>query len=305
MEIFKHLYDTYLIKSANSIMHDPYRLFLLDNNLFEPVLTNQTPIDVQDDFLDLYPKWIASSQLNKLTGLEAFPYRHVSLGVHQAIDDFVLWTFKNKRRLRVFKGEYGYGREISHCDNFPVADILPLEEGDALLISCPFSTTGDKHAKWDEIIDTCNRLEIPVFVDCAFFGTCIDIVVDFDQPCIDTVAFSPTKGLNCGNLRSGMSMTKRAGRESSLSILTEWHHGIHFHTYLAYNLMKNFGPDTIPNAYRDIQIEVCKHYNLTPTNTMHLALGNESWSHYNREGVANRVGLRNAIYDYAKTGKVK
>lgn len=52
MENFKHLYDTYLIKSANSIMHDPYRLFLLDNNLFEPVLTNQTPIDVQDEFLD-------------------------------------------------------------------------------------------------------------------------------------------------------------------------------------------------------------------------------------------------------------
>lgn len=305
MEQYKHLYDSYLIKPANSIMHNPFREFMLDNNLFEPILTNKTPVDVQDEFLDLYPQWIASSKLNKFTGLEKFPNKYISLGVSQAIDDFVLYCFKAEKRLRVFKGEYGYGREISFADRVPTVNDLPLAEGDALLISCPFSATGDVHPEWNSIVETCNRLEIPVFVDCAFFGTCIDIQVDFNQPCIDTVAFSPTKGLNCGNMRSGMAMSMRSGKNCSLDILTQWHHGIHIHTYLAYNLMKNFSPDTIPLTYQSIQHKVCEHYGLTPTKTMHLGLGDDSWSYFNREGITNRVGLRNAIYDYANTGTVK
>ena len=305
MKQFHHLYDNYLIKPANSIMHNPFRLFLLENNLFEPVLTNKVPIDVQDEFLDLYPKWIQSSNLNSFKGLDSFPYRYVSLGVTQSIDDFVIYCLKNNKRIRFLKGEYGYAREISSYEIQPLIDDHELVSGDAVVISCPFSATGDIHPRWDEIINTCNKKEIPVLVDCAFFGTCLDIFVDFDQPCIDTVAFSPTKGLNCGNLRTGMALSKRKGKDCSLDILTEWHHGIHFHTYLAFNLMKNFGPDTIPTEYRDIQIKVCNHYGLTPTKTMHLGLGGTGWEHFNREGVSNRIGLRNAIYDYANNGMVK
>jgi hypothetical protein len=306
MKEFEHLYDKYLIKPANSVMHDPYRFYLKDSNWFEDVITNRKQVDVQDEFLELYPQWITSSKLNTVTGLETFPKRHVSLGTTQAMDDFVLYTLKTKRRLRVLKGEYGYAREISDCDNICNAvDDLPLERNDALLISAPFSATGDIHPRWNELINTCNELNIPVFVDCAFYGTCLDIHLDFNQPCIDTVAFSPTKSLNCGNMRTGMIFTKRTGRDCSLEILTEWHHGIHIHTYIAYNLMQNFGPDTIPNAYRDIQLKACEHYNLKPSKTIHLGLGGEEWIHYDREGICNRIGLRNAIYDYNKTGTFK
>ena len=306
MKQFEHLYDNYLIKPANSIMHDPYRYFLHDSNWFEDVITKKKPVDVQDKFLELYPKWIHSSTLNSVKGLDTFPYRHVSLGTTQAMDDFVMYTLKTNRRLRVLKGEYGYAREVSDCDNIcATVDDLPLAPNDSFLISSPFSTTGDIHPRYDELIKTCNELNIPVFVDCAFYGTCLDIHLDFNQPCIDTIAFSPTKGLNCGNMRTGMIFTKRYGRDCSLEILTKWHHGIHIHTYLAYILMQQFGPDTIPIKYRDIQLKVCEHYHLTPTKTIHLGLGDESWDYYNRENVANRVGLRNAIYDYNKNGIFK
>jgi len=302
---FTHLYDNYLIKSANSIMHDPFRLFIIENNLFDPILTNKTPVDVQDAFLELYPIWIKSSVLNDFKGIDKFPFRYVSLGVTQAIDDFVIWTLKQNKRLRVFKGEYGYVGQISFTDSVPRIEEEPLQSGDAVLISCPFSATGDLHSKWDNLIETCNSLDIPVFVDCAFFGTCNHIEVDFNQPCIDTVAFSPTKGLNCGNMRTGMTISMRQGKDCILDILKEWHHGIHIHTYIAYNLMKNFSPDTIPLTYRDIQKTVCNHYGLTPTNTIHLALGDSNWDYFSREGLVNRVCLRNAIYDFANSGNLK
>lgn len=306
MKEYQHLYDNYLIKPANSVMHDPYRHFLHDSNWFQDVITNKKPVDVQDEFLELYPQWIVNSKLNSVTGLDNFPHRHVSLGTTQAMDDFVMYTLKTNRRLRVLKGEYGYAREISDCDSFcsPVDDV-PLEFNDSLLISSPFSATGDIHPRWDELMETCNKLNIPVFVDCAFYGTCIDIHLDFNHPCIDTIAFSPTKGLNCGNMRTGMIFTKRSGRQCNLDILSKWHHGIHIHTYIAYILMQNFDCDTIPNSYREIQLKACEHYQLTPTKTIHLALGDERWSHYSRENVSNRVGLRNAIYDYNKTGLFK
>ena len=41
----------------------------------------------------------------------------------------------------------------------------------------------------------CNEKNVPVFVDCAWFGTCHGIEVDLDQPCIKMVGFSTGKGL--------------------------------------------------------------------------------------------------------------
>ena len=303
---FQHLYDNYLFRPANSIMHNPFREHFVGNPMFDLIFTNQRPVDVQTEFLDFYPKWIKSSTLNNFSGLDSFPNKFISLGVTQAIDDFVLYCLKNNLHLRMFKGEYPYAREVSEIDwSKEALDDHDLNIGDAVLISCPFSATGDLHPSWDSLIDQCNRLSIPVFVDCAFFGTCRDITVSFDEPCIDTVAFSTTKGLNCGNFRTGIAFTKRSNNDCSLNILTEWHHGIHIHTAMAYELMQKFSPDTIPLAYTDIQKTVCDHYGLTPTKTMHLGLGGDGWEHFSRDGVCNRIGLRAAIYDLANKGKIK
>ena len=293
MKHFQHLYDNYLIRPANSIQHPPFRTHFIGHNMFDKIFSLEQPIDVQDQFLEEYLKWIQSSKLNSFTGLEKFSKRYVSVGVTQAIDDFILFSFKTKRRLRIFKGEYPYSRESSQIPwYYESIDDVELVTGDAVIISCPFSATGDKHPKWDWLINECNRLEIPVFVDAAFFGTCRDITVDFSAPCIDTVSFSPTKGLNCGNFRTGIAFTNRSKELCSLDILTQHHHGVHLHTALALELMKTFSPDTIPEAYTTIQQQVCNHYGLVPTKTMHLALGGEGWEHFTRDGMWNRIGIR-------------
>ena len=296
MEEYKHLYDNYLIRPANSIMHDPFRLHIANSNMFNDMFNLKRPIDVQEEFLKVYPQWIQSSQLNNFVGLETFPYRYVSLGVTQALDDFILFCVQNSKPIRFFKGEYPYAREVINS-NINYIDDSPLVEGDAVILSVPFSATGNLHPDWCKIIKTCNDLKIPVFVDCAFFGTCMNINVSFNEPCIDTVAFSPTKGLNCGYFRTGMVVTRRHGSDTTLELLSNWHHGIHLHTAIALELMNKFSPDTIPKTYRTTQLTVCEEYGLEPTNTVHLGLGKEGWEHFTRDGICNRVGLRNAIYD--------
>ena len=257
MEQFQHLYDSYLIKPANSIVHDPFREHFIKTvpDFFKEIFSRNQPIDVQDEFLEFYPIWIDSSELNSFDSLNVFPYKYVSLGVTQAIDDFISFCIQRKKNIRIFKGEYPYAREAI---NAPISyiDDAPLVAGDAVIISTPFSATGNLHAEWCNLIKTCNDLEIPIFVDCAFFGSCINISVSLDEPCIDTVAFSPTKGLNCGYTRTGIAFTRRRGKETTLDLLTEWHHGIHLHTAIALELMKTFSSDTIPKTYRETQLRV-------------------------------------------------
>ena len=266
----------------------------------------EQPIDVQDKFLEEYTNWIKKSKLNSFTGLDYFPNKFISLGVTQAIDDYILFCFKKNLKLRMFKGEYPYARESSDIlKNNKEIDDFKLLPGDAVLISCPFSATGDKHPNWDWLVDECTRLSIPIFVDCAFFGTCRDIVVDFSFDCFDTISFSPTKGLNCGNFRTGISFTKRKGKDCTLDILQQWHHGIHMHTALALELLKKYGPDTIPDRYTEIQKQVCDYYELTPTKTIHLALGNNEWSYFNRDNICNRIGIKFPIGDLARGEKLK
>jgi hypothetical protein len=268
--------------------------------MFDKIFKMEQKIDVQDEFLEKYPEWIKESKLNSFTGLDNFPYRYVSVGVTQSIDDFILFCFKKNFKLRIFKGEYPYARESSQIPwDGEAIDDVKLNHGDAVLISCPFSATGDKHDRWDWLVNECNKLHIPIFVDCAFFGTCRDVDVDFSAPCFDTIAFSPTKGLNCGYFRTGIAFTKRKEKDCTLDILSQWHHGIHMHTSLALELIKNYGPDTIPNEYTDIQKKVCDHYGLIPTKTIHLALGGDNWNHFSRDGICNRIGIKFPIADLA------
>jgi hypothetical protein len=298
MEQFQHLYDSYLIKPANSIVHDPFREHFIKTapNFFKDIFLRNQPVDVQDEFLEIYPNWINSSELNNFSGLNCFPFKYISLGVTQALDDFISFCIQRKKPIRMFKGEYPYARESINAD-ISFIDDMPLVQGDAVIISAPFSATGNIHKEWCSLIKTCNELGIPVFVDCAFFGSCMNIKISFDEPCIDTVAFSPTKGLNCGYTRTGIAFTHRKGKETTLDLLTDWHHGIHLHTAIALELMRNFGPDTIPRTYRESQLRVCEEYNLIPSNSIHLGIGNTGWEYFTRDGVCNRIGLRNAIYD--------
>lgn len=293
----KHLYDNYFIKAANSIIHDPFRTFLLHSNIVNDIINLKKPIDVQDIFADEYTKWIESSKLNSIIGLDSFLYRHISLGVTQAIDDFLLYCLKENLRLRIYKGEYPYINQIVN-DNLIFIEDEELKTGDAVLISAPFSATGELHSKWCETIDICNKLNIPMFVDCAFFGTCYDLNISLDEPCIDTVAFSPTKGLNTGYFRTGLMYTKRENNKTIFTTLTNWHHGIHMHTAMALELIKEYSPDTIVNIYRPVQEHVCKVYNLTPSKTVHLALGNDDWNYFSRDGICNRIGIRIPIRNF-------
>lgn len=292
---FKEQFDSFLIKPANSVYDDGFRAKLIDSGFLLKMMTDDySNLDCTDEYLDFFPKWIESSKNNKIMGLEAFPYRMISLGCTQGLDEFHYWCQLNNKKIRMFRGEYPYNRD---CINFDwdndFIDDHPLKFGDAVIISLPFSGSGNIHSRWSELVTSCNELEIPIFVDAAFFGTCANVELNFDEPCIQFVAFSTTKGLSCGSYRNGILFAKE--KQGHLAVQTDWHHGIHLNTSIGLFLMKNFSPDYLYDKYKNSYAEVCEHYGLQASQCIHLALGDEKWSYFDRDGAFNRIGVRNAV----------
>lgn len=300
MKEFAHLYDHYLLRSANSVYDDEFRKSLISSNFLLNLMTDgYSQMDCTDEFLEYYPKWISKTQNNKVEGLDLFPHRFVSLGCTQGLDEFHYWCRMNGYRIRMFRGEYPYNRD---CIDFnwdeDFIDDHPLVKGDAVILSFPFSASGDVHPRWEELLETCGKLDIPIFIDAAFFGTCGDVDFDFSHPSIQFIAFSTTKSLSCGNYRNGIVFSKID--TGHLSVQTSWHHGIHLNTSIGLYLMRNFSPDYLYNKYRKSYLEVCEYFKLIPTKCVHLATGDYNWSHFTRDEVFNRIGVRNAVKERYK-----
>jgi hypothetical protein len=286
-------------KTGNSVWNQPFIDELFEN--FFPNMDVNTMQNEQDRFLEFYPEWIASSKLNQFRGLEDFPKRYVSLGVTQALDWWHNWCLSQGLRLKMFRGEYPYNRDVwlgEHMGWDKSIDDIGLDRGDAVIISVPFSGSGRKHERWKWLIEECNAKDIPVFVDCAWFGTCFDIEVKLNHPCIKMVAFSTGKGLSCGNWRAGIVFSRMADDDRcSLELQTEWRHGIHLNVAIANHLMAKFGPDTMPKKYMEAHAAVCKHYGFETTNTIHIAVAPQTpeWREYHRDETFNRVNIAKAI----------
>lgn len=290
--------------TGNSVWHQPYIEHLKADfwpNIDEAHLQNES-----DRFLEIYPEWINTSKLNHVKGLEVFDHKFVSLGTTQALDWWHYFCRANNLRLRMFRGEYPYNRDVLLEGQWTWErwiDDAPLRKGDAVIISLPFSGNGKQHKDWFELLDTCDELNIPVFVDMAWYGTCWNINVNVNRHCIKQVAFSTTKGLSCGNWRSGIVFSKWDC--GSLAVQTEWQHGIHLNCAIANSLMEKFSPDTIVKRYKEAHIAVCTHYGFETSNVVHIARApdEKEWHHFHRDEKYNRVNIRNAIKRYYKTGE--
>ena len=290
--------------TGNSVWHQPYIDHLKQN--FWPNIDEAHLQGESDRFLEIFPEWIHGSSRNTVKGLDVFPHKFVSLGTTQALDWWHYYCKANNLRLRMYRGEYPYNRDVLLEGQWTWErwiDDAPLRKGDAVMISLPFSGNGKKHRHWEKLLDECDELDIPVFVDMAWYGTCWSIHVNVNRHCIKQVAFSTTKGLSCGNWRSGIVFSKLDF--GSLAVQTEWQHGIHLNCAIANSLMENFTADTISKKYKEAHIAVCTHYGLETTNVVHIALApkEKQWHHFHRDEEYYRVNIRNAIKRYRKSGE--
>ena len=248
------------------------------------------PFFCRKEYLDAYREWILSSRLNRIAGLERFRETHLINGTTQTFDEAY---FKHKsRRLRTFRGEYGYHRRVMGMASF--LEDAPLEANDFAIVSAPFSATGSLHPGFYPLLDEAAGLGVPVIVDCAFFGTCAGFTLNLDHPAIESASFSLTKGLGLGDIRSGVRFSN-TNDHNPICEQNRYDHTILAAARIGLYMMKRFPPDHIPTRFQGIQREVCSELGIEPSPCMHIALGGPEWDHFKVDGKYNTLGIRELV----------
>ena len=106
------------------------------------------------------------------------------------------------------------------------------------------------------ILDQCAELNIPVLLDCAYFGICQDMTFDFTHPAITDITFSLSKFFPVPHLRIGMRLTK-IDDDDSLLVLNKTLYTNRIGLAVGLKLIDQFGPDYICETYSSSQKDLC------------------------------------------------
>jgi len=246
--------------------------------------------NVLKQFLERYVLWISETNNNRVLGLENYPHACFANGTTEAFEKF--YAKHHKRRFRFYKGEYVYHR--LNCRNngydWEWLDDIPLDRNDVVMISLPFSDTGNTPKDLELILDRCDKLKIPVLIDCAYFGVCSDIDFNFDRECITDITFSLSKSLYCAHARIGMRLTKEDD-DDPLFVTNKAGYINKIAAHIGLQLINSFSPDYIYDTYRARQEEYCKILGVEPSNCVLFGIGDNRWVEYNRDRETNRLSL--------------
>jgi len=248
-------------------------------------------LQLQQKFVDQYRRWILSTKLNKIIGLDRFKVAAYSNGTTEAFDKFYLKN--HTRRFRCFRGEYMYHMASwkTYFPSWKYIDDAPLEKNDAVVISFPFSDLGQEHPRTKEILDQCLQLDIPVLLDCAYFGLCSDMIFDLSHPAITDVTFSLSKFLPVAHLRIGLRFTQ-VDDDDSLLICNKTLYTNRMGCAVGLKIMNTFDPDYIVNTYQSAQLQLCKELDVVPSKSIIFGIDYKNqYAEYNRGGTSNRLSL--------------
>jgi hypothetical protein len=266
--------------------------------LKEPLNTDVLfDLNIVNNFLVKYRQWIESTNLNQFVGLEHYLFSCFSAGTSESFDKF--YIANSSRRFRCFRGEYVY-HKIAWRDHFNWAYIedAPLDKNDAVVISLPFSDTGNQHSLHDTILAECEELAIPVLIDCCYFGTCANIKFNLNYNCITDVVFSLSKAFPVAHARIGMRLSK-IDTDDTLSAYNK--PGLMYTNRLTASLglrlVEQFSPDYIYSKYNSKQLDFCQITNSVPSNTVLFGLGGDHWKHLSRGTSTNRLSFHRYLGD--------
>lgn len=266
---------------------------------------------IKSDFISLYSDWLFRGFNFKNTKL--YTNACVTQGTTESFAQFYI-RYRDRHRLRIKKGEYFYHqmmKSLWYSDKFSWLDDDDLRPGDVLLLSVPFADTGDRHGNLNDLLDKCDKLNIPVMLDLAYLNLTVDSVfnqqIDFARPCIKYAVSSLSKVFPVENLRIGIRLQKEF-YEDQLYVINEKNYNYInlLSAYVGHGMMQQFGPDYMFNKFRSEQLVMCQQLGLTPSPCFIFGIDhNHLYPEYNRGGDSNRLCF-SRIWDgrYQKLGLI-
>jgi len=236
--------------------------FYPDNNI--------TALDVL--FKQQFFNWLTGPSTNKFTGFAAFPFRDISYGCTQFIDD--IYQRIGPYGVKVLKGDYTYHWRLNN--DIQYLDIDSIEEYQLsaykaeVIIALPFPTIGDVHPRMNELLDKCHKHNIPVHIDGAWIGSCANITFNFDHPAIKTFCISLSKA-GMGSNRVGIRFSRDIPK-GAISIMNEFNMQQQALLKVGIGFMERFPYSYLWDTYEEAYFKICQDFRLDPTNCIHLAM---------------------------------
>ncbi len=260
---------------VNETVKDHY-----DNFVFKPVSLGS--------YTNVWRNWLTFTTNKSIHGLDNFKFADYTQGTSQTFDQFVL-RHSQQREIVTLKGEFQYHGCISKAVRYRNVDhdnyYFFAERGlQALIISAPFSDFGCIHPKFDEIMQICDQLDIPVCLDLAYWGISKNVHLDLDKyPAIKEVTCSLSKPFyTLENHRVGVRFT-REYVDDGISMLNEVSMQNTYSMSLGVHYMREFSPDWNWETYQSRYEEVCNEFGFIYTDTVIFGLGDEArHAQYNR-----------------------
>ena len=208
-------------------------------------------------------KYFNNSHLNDLKSLDSFNRIDIINGCTQYIDNLYMTG-----PVQVLAGDYRYHERLALAT---VSTVGKLQHNTPLIIAMPFPSTGAVHNNMTELLSECTIKNIPVHIDGAWLTCCRDIVFDFNHSCIQSVGISLSKGLGLGWNRVGLRYTKQSNTDS-ITIMNDFNMNLRAPAMIGLHFVRNLPVDYLWDKYGDSYYRICRDFNLTPTNSIYLAL---------------------------------
>ena len=222
--------------------------------------------NLRQDYTSGYKRWIEACSVAPVTGLEQFSQTYFANGVTQGYDIF--FSEHRGRRFRTLKGDYPYVR--LSVDDWCHLEDDEIRPNDALAVTCPFYGDGGPPRHFNELLDRCLELGVPVMIDAAYFGTCYGVSFDYSHPAIEMLGFSLSKPFSIQSFRVGLLFMKRSlGYLEEIQVQSNYFNKVA--AYIGLTLMQQFPADFIPSTYSSAHQKVCRDLGLIPSHCVMLA----------------------------------
>lgn len=224
--------------------------------------------DVHTQFLEQFHKYLVSSTVNRIHGLDLFGQRCVIHGCNHFIDNLLQRHGVNG--LQIFEHDYRYYNRLSPGRAW--AQVGALKPGVPVLIAAPFPGALDMHWQWQDIVAECEHKLIPIHIDAAWLGSARDIDLDLSSPVIQSVAFSLSKGLGLAWNRIGVRYHRYHDPCDSITIFNQHNMINEMCMRVGIAAMRQIPVDYLWTQFGDRYYQLCRELRLRPTKIIHAAM---------------------------------
>lgn len=226
----------------------------------------QDSFEYTKTFLNKVDSWIQNHQYNNFEGFDSFVYKHAILGCTQQIDEL---HYLHQNNLVILENEYAYHWRLN--PNIKrIKQYTEITQGEVLVMSYPFVGTTGNIDNIDELLDHCLTHNVPVHIDGAWFAQCRDVELDLSHPAIRSFSVSLSKAFFMGSQRIGIRYSKD-NSHGPISIMNEFGYNNVSDMWIGLHMIDKFGIDFWWKNYSQQYYQVCKDFDLQPSNAINIA----------------------------------